>query len=141
MNKLLYKPLAMVVSALGGIAASVAFQQIWKRVAGEDDVPSATDRHHSWREVIIAAAVQGAIFGAVKAAARAHVTGVRPLGLTRPVTTSPTAWPASLPKNHAASTASACSTSQGTTSGRPENKTTITGFPVARARSNTASAN
>jgi hypothetical protein len=68
MNKLLYKPLAMVVSALGGIAASVAFQQIWKRVAGEDDVSSATDRHHSWREVIIAAAVQGAIFGAVKAA-------------------------------------------------------------------------
>jgi hypothetical protein len=51
------------------------------------------------------------------------------------------AWPASLPRNHAASTASARSTSHGTTSGRPENKTTITRFADVRARSNTASAN
>ena len=58
-----------------------------------------------------------------------------------PVTTSAIALPASLPKNQAASTASACSTSHGTISGRPENKMTMTGLRSARARSNTASAN
>ena len=73
--------------------------------------------------------------------ARGQLTGVRPLGLTRPVTTSPIAVPASLPRNHAASRASARSTSHGTTSGRPENNTTMTGFLAERARSNTASAN
>lgn len=68
MNKLLYKALAMGVSSLGGLAASMLFKQVWKRVSGEDDAPDATDRKYSWGEVVIAAAVQGAIFGAVKAA-------------------------------------------------------------------------
>ena len=68
MTKLLYKPLSFVVSALGGILAGQVFKQVWKRVSGEDDAPSATDRDYTWGQVLIAAAVQGAIFGAVKAA-------------------------------------------------------------------------
>ncbi|GAB2771455.1 DUF4235 domain-containing protein [Amycolatopsis magusensis] len=78
MNKVLYKPLGMVVSSLGGIAASMLFKQIWKRVAGQDDAPDATDAKYGWAEVVIAAAVQGAIFGAVKAAVdRAGAEGYR----------------------------------------------------------------
>ena len=72
--------------------------------------------------------------------ARGQLIGVRPLGDTHPVSTSAIAFPASLPRNQAASTASAFSTSQGTISGRPENKITITGVEVSLACSNTASA-
>ena len=68
MNKALYKPLSWVVGALGGILAGQVFKQVWKRVAGEEDAPDATDRDYTWQQVIIAAAVQGAIFAAVRAA-------------------------------------------------------------------------
>lgn len=78
MNKLLYKPLSLVISAVGGILASLAFKQVWKRVTGHEDAPSATDREYSWRQVVLAAAAQGAIFGAVKAATdRAGAVGYR----------------------------------------------------------------
>jgi predicted metal-dependent enzyme (double-stranded beta helix superfamily) len=77
-NKALYKPLSWVVGALGGILAGQVFKQVWSRVAGEDDAPDATDRDYTWRQVVIAAAVQGAIFGAVKAATeRAGAVGYR----------------------------------------------------------------
>lgn len=68
MNKLLYKPVGLILGTLSGVLASTLFKQVWKRVAGEDEAPGATDRDYGWREVLIAAAVQGAIFGAVKAA-------------------------------------------------------------------------
>ncbi|WP_103343920.1 DUF4235 domain-containing protein [Amycolatopsis sp. CA-126428] len=78
MNKALYKPLSWVVGALGGILAGQVFKQVWSRVVGEDDAPDATDRDYTWRQVVIAAAVQGAIFGAVKAATeRAGAVGYR----------------------------------------------------------------
>ncbi|KDN20986.1 DUF4235 domain-containing protein [Amycolatopsis rifamycinica] len=78
MNKALYKPLSWVVGALGGVLAGQVFKQVWSRVAGEDDAPDATDRDYTWRQVVIAAAVQGAIFGAVKAATeRAGAVGYR----------------------------------------------------------------
>jgi hypothetical protein len=78
MTKVLYKPLSLLVSALGGVLARLAFKQLWKRATGEEDSPSATDREYSWREVVLAAAVQGAVFGAVKAATdRAAATGYR----------------------------------------------------------------
>ncbi|SFW80640.1 DUF4235 domain-containing protein [Amycolatopsis australiensis] len=78
MNKVLYKPLSWVIGALGGVLAGQAFKQVWKRVAGEEDAPGATDRDYTWQQVIIAAAVQGAIFAAVKAATeRAGAIGYR----------------------------------------------------------------
>ncbi|ANN16994.1 hypothetical protein SD37_15970 [Amycolatopsis orientalis] len=78
MNKVLYKPMNMVISALGGILAGAAFKQIWKRVSGDEDAPDAMDRDFTWTQVIVAAAAQGAIFGAVKAATeRAGAIGYR----------------------------------------------------------------
>jgi predicted metal-dependent enzyme (double-stranded beta helix superfamily) len=77
-NKVLYKPLSFVISALGGILAGQVFKQVWKRVAGQEDAPDATDRDYTWTQVIIAAAAQGAVFGAVKAATdRAAAVGYR----------------------------------------------------------------
>jgi len=77
-NKILYKPLSLIVSALGGVLASFAFSQMWKRVTGHEEAPKATDRNYSWRGVVLAAAAQGAVFGAVKAATdRATAVGYR----------------------------------------------------------------
>jgi hypothetical protein len=67
MIKMLYKPLGILVSVLGGMAASAAFGRLWKLVTGDDEAPSATQRDRSWGEVLLAATVQGAIFGLVKA--------------------------------------------------------------------------
>ena len=67
MAKVLYRPLGLLVSVLGGIAASAVFQAVWKRVAHEEEAPKATQAARSWREIVPAAALQGAVFGAVKA--------------------------------------------------------------------------
>jgi hypothetical protein len=66
--KVVYKLLSLAFSVLGGLLAGVVFKQVWKVVARQDDAPDADDRNRGWREVLIAAAVQGAIFGFVKAA-------------------------------------------------------------------------
>ena len=83
--KLLFKTLSLVVSVLGGILASAVFKQVWKVVAGEEDAPEATSPEYDTKEVLFAAALQGAIFGLVKAAVERSgakgvqkVTGVHP---------------------------------------------------------------
>lgn len=52
----------------GGLIAGVVFKQTWKLIAGDDDAPDAGDLERGWAEVLIAATLQGAISGAVKAA-------------------------------------------------------------------------
>jgi hypothetical protein len=74
--KLLYKPFGLLVSVLGGVLAGALFKRTWALLGHERDAPKATDRDRTWREVIAAAAVQGAVFGAVKALIdRAGATG------------------------------------------------------------------
>ncbi len=68
MAKVLYKPLGILFGVLGGLLAGALFKRLWQLVAGEEEPPSATAREYGWREVIPAAALQGAIFAAVKAA-------------------------------------------------------------------------
>jgi hypothetical protein len=65
--KLLYRPLGLLFSVLGGIAAGAVFKKVWKSVAHEDEAPTATQADRQWREIVPAAALQGAVFGAVKA--------------------------------------------------------------------------
>jgi hypothetical protein len=62
------------------VLASVVFGQLWKRISGEDEAPDATSNEYGTREVLAAAALQGAVFGLVKAAVdRAGMKGVRKL--------------------------------------------------------------
>ena len=68
MAKLVYRPLSMLVSIVGGIVASAIFKRIWKLAPGADEAPKATDAGKSWPEVLVAAALQGAIFAVVTAA-------------------------------------------------------------------------
>jgi hypothetical protein len=77
---ILYKPIGMIFSVLGGVLASIVFAQLWKRISGENEAPEATSDEYGTREVLTAAALQGAVFGLVKAAVdRAGMKGVRKL--------------------------------------------------------------
>ena len=65
--KLAYRPVGILASIAAGAIASAVFKQIWKRVADEDDAPSAMQSEYSLGQVLLAATIQGAIFAAVKA--------------------------------------------------------------------------
>ena len=65
--KLLYKPFGLLTSVLGGLLAGAVFKRIWRGLANEDEAPEAKDQDRTWREVIAAAAIQGALFAGVKA--------------------------------------------------------------------------
>lgn len=68
MAKALYTPLGILFGVLGGIIGGAIFKQVWKLVTGQEDAPAARQSEYGWREVLPAAAVQGAIFAVVKAA-------------------------------------------------------------------------
>jgi hypothetical protein len=77
-KRLAYKPVGMLLGAAAGAAAGLIFKQVWKLIEGGDDAPNATDEDRAWAEILLAAALQGAIFAVVKAAVdRAGATGVR----------------------------------------------------------------
>ena len=67
--KLLYRPVGIVSSIAGGLIASLLFKQIWKRVSqGEGaDPPTPLQSEYAFKEILLAAVLQGAIFAAVKA--------------------------------------------------------------------------
>jgi hypothetical protein len=66
--KLAYRPIGLMGGILAGTLSGIVFKQIWKQVADEEDAPSALQSEYSMREVVLAAALQGAIFAATKAA-------------------------------------------------------------------------
>ncbi|MGC4950133.1 DUF4235 domain-containing protein [Streptomyces sp. DT224] len=66
--KIAYKPVGLVLGAAGGMIAGMAFKQVWKAIEGEGDAPDAMDEDRRWKEILLAAAIQGAIFAVVKAA-------------------------------------------------------------------------
>ena len=85
MGKLFYRAIGTAVSVLGGVAATAIFHRIWRVAADEEEIPSATDPRRSWPEVLIAAALDGAIFAVVKAVLdRGIATATRELTGTWP---------------------------------------------------------
>jgi hypothetical protein len=65
--KLAYRPIGLIGGILAGTLSGIVFKQIWKVVAQEEDAPGALQSEYSLPEVVIAAAIQGAIFAATKA--------------------------------------------------------------------------
>lgn len=65
---MLYRPVGLLGSVLGGVIASAIFKQVWKRAAPGDkpDPPGALQTEYPFKEILVAAAVQGAIFSVVK---------------------------------------------------------------------------
>lgn len=66
-SKIAYKPVGMALGAASGMLAGAVFKQAWKILGHDEDAPDATDEDRTWQEVLLAAAVQGAIFAVVKA--------------------------------------------------------------------------
>ncbi|GGW10990.1 DUF4235 domain-containing protein [Streptomyces capoamus] len=82
---LAYQPIGFVLSWAGGALAGMAFRKAWMVIRHEEDAPDALDPDRSWGEILLAAAVQGAIFATVRSAvdrtgakAIARSTGVWP---------------------------------------------------------------
>ena len=67
-DEVTYRLLNLASGLLGGVIADALVSRIWRTFSNTDELPNpaAPDRHS--REVLIAAAIQGAIFGLVKAA-------------------------------------------------------------------------
>lgn len=88
--KLLYKPFGIVAGVAAGLLAGAVFKRLWALVGDEEDKPDARDKQRSWLAVVSAAALQGAVFGGVKAAVdRAGATGYEALTGVWPGNTEP----------------------------------------------------
>jgi hypothetical protein len=66
--KIVYRPIGLIGGILAGTVSGIIFKQIWKQIADEEEAPDALQSEYSMREVVLAAALQGAIFAATKAA-------------------------------------------------------------------------
>lgn len=66
-GKLAYKPVGLGGSFLAASAASAVVRQIWRRVADEDEAPGPLEADSSLQRVLLAAAIQGVVFGVVRA--------------------------------------------------------------------------
>jgi predicted metal-dependent enzyme (double-stranded beta helix superfamily) len=66
--KIAYKPVGLLLGASAGLLSGLIFKQVWKVAGHDDDAPNATDEDRAWTEILLAAAIQGAIFAVVKAA-------------------------------------------------------------------------
>lgn len=79
-NRAAYKPVGVLLGLAAGALAGAVFQQVWKLAAGDSEAPNPTDEQRGWGEVLAAAALQGAIFSAVRAAVdRGGAVGLRRL--------------------------------------------------------------
>lgn len=78
-SRALYLPLSMAASVAGGLLASAVFGQVWKWVGGADQPPpDPKDLNQSGRQALAGAALQGLVFGLVRAAvARTGARGYR----------------------------------------------------------------
>jgi hypothetical protein len=83
--KLGYKPIGLFFGIIGGLLAGKVFGIVWKKISNEDETPQPLSDEYSTREVLLAATLQGAIFGLIKTAVdRYGLKGVRHLIDTPP---------------------------------------------------------
>jgi NhaP-type Na+/H+ or K+/H+ antiporter len=65
--KVAYKPVGLLGGIVAGAIAGMVFRQLWKRMSDEEETPDALQREYPWREIVLASAIQGAIFAVVRA--------------------------------------------------------------------------
>ncbi len=66
--RLAYKPIGLALGLAGGLLAGKVFGIVWKKISNEDETPQPLSDDYSTREVLLAATLQGAIFGLIKTA-------------------------------------------------------------------------
>ena len=66
--KAMYRPFGLAGSMAGGLVASAIFKQVWKVAAPgpKSDPPGPLETEYPLRQILIAAAIQGAIYSVVK---------------------------------------------------------------------------
>jgi len=75
-----YKAVDLIASMIGGLLVGLIFNRAWGAIEQEDGAPKATDEQRGWREILLAAGLQGAIFALIKAAIdRGTAEGTRKL--------------------------------------------------------------
>ncbi|WP_367319102.1 DUF4235 domain-containing protein [Streptomyces sp. HUAS ZL42] len=65
---LVYQPVGFALGWASGALAGLAFRKTWKALRHEDDAPDPLDPDRGWGEILLAAAIQGAIFAVVRSA-------------------------------------------------------------------------
>ena len=58
--KVVYKPVGIASSIVGGVIAGMVFKQVWKRIEDEEDAPGALESEYPWGKILLAAGIQGA---------------------------------------------------------------------------------
>lgn len=90
-TRMAYKPVGIVSGMVAGAIASAVFRQVWKHISDKDGTPRAMERQYAWRQVLLAAIIQGAIFSGVRAIVqRGGAEGFRRVTGTWPGTDSRT---------------------------------------------------
>jgi len=86
-SKAMYLPLSIGTSVAGGLLAGALFTQVWKRIGDTNEAPAdPKNLNRSGREALVAAALQGLVFGVVRAAVdRAGARGYRAVTHQNPV--------------------------------------------------------
>ena len=86
-SKMLYLPLSITTSVAGGLLASALFSQVWKRIDEPNrEPPDPKDLDRPAAKALTAAAIQGLVFGLVRAAVdRAGAKGYHALTHDSPV--------------------------------------------------------
>ncbi|MFN3866215.1 MAG: DUF4235 domain-containing protein [Demequina sp.] len=66
--KVLFWPVGVVSSLIAGIVAGKVFDQVWKKASPGDEnaPPGALETEYPVKEIVLAAAIQGAIFAVVR---------------------------------------------------------------------------
>ncbi|HEX6405242.1 MAG TPA: DUF4235 domain-containing protein [Pseudonocardiaceae bacterium] len=67
-SDLLPKLLGFASGLVGGAVAGALFSRLWRVVSNEEEVPQPTALDRGLSEVLVVGALQGAVFGVVKAA-------------------------------------------------------------------------
>jgi hypothetical protein len=85
--KMLYMPMSAGASVAGGLLAGEVFNRIWKRFAdAEQPPPDPKDLNRSTRAALLAAGLQGLVFGLIRAAVdRAGARGYQAVTHESPV--------------------------------------------------------
>ena len=68
MAKVLFIPLSVAGSLLAGLVATKIFERIWA-VFDDEEPPEAEHREASWAKLLLAVAIEGAIFRATRTVA------------------------------------------------------------------------
>ena len=70
--QILYMPIGIGTSLIAGLVARRVVQQVWKHATPgpNAEAPKPLESRYGWREILVAAAIQGVIFSLVKAVVR-----------------------------------------------------------------------